>query len=30
MQQKEKDFLEGKITGEEYAKVRKDYLILKE
>jgi len=30
MQQREKDFLEGKITGEEYAKVRKEYLILKE
>ncbi|MFW9950792.1 MAG: hypothetical protein ACFFKA_11795 [Candidatus Thorarchaeota archaeon] len=30
MRQKEKDFLEGKITGEDYAKARKDYLILKD
>ncbi|NHJ23593.1 MAG: hypothetical protein EAX89_03395 [Candidatus Lokiarchaeota archaeon] len=30
MRQKEKDFLEGKISGEEYAKARKDYLILKD
>lgn len=30
MQQKEKDFLAGKIDGEEYAKARKEYLLLKE
>ena len=30
MQEKEKDFLAGKISGEEYAKARKEYLILKE
>jgi len=30
MQEKEKLFLEGKIAGEEYAKVRKEYLLLKE
>ncbi len=30
MQQMEKEFLEGKISGEEYAKSRKDYLLLKE
>jgi hypothetical protein len=30
MQEKEKLFLEGKITGEEYALARKQYLILKE
>lgn len=30
MQQKEKDFLAGKLNGDEYAKARKDYLILKE
>lgn len=30
MQQKEREFLEGKISGEEYAKARKEYLILKE
>ena len=30
MQQKEKDFLEGKITAEDYAKARKDYLVLKD
>jgi len=30
MQQKEKDFLAGKINGEEYAQARKVYLILKE
>jgi len=30
MQQKEKQFLEGKISGEEYAKARKEYLLLKE
>lgn len=29
MQQKEKDFLEGKISGEEYAKIRKEYLMLR-
>ncbi len=30
MQQKEKQFLEEKISGEEYAKARKEYLLLKE
>ncbi|MFX1257628.1 MAG: hypothetical protein ACFFAN_07210 [Promethearchaeota archaeon] len=30
MQEKEKLFLEGKISGEEYAKIRKEYLTLKE
>ncbi|MFX1329862.1 MAG: hypothetical protein ACFE91_17160, partial [Promethearchaeota archaeon] len=30
MQEKEKLFLDGKISGEEYAKARKDYLTLKE
>lgn len=30
MRQKEKEFLDGKISGEEYAKARKDYLILKD
>lgn len=30
MQQKEKQFLEGKISGEEYARFRKEYLLLKE
>jgi len=30
MQEKEKDFLADKISGEEYAKARKEYLILKE
>lgn len=30
MQEKEKDFLAGKISGEEYAKTRKEYLILKD
>jgi len=30
MQQKEKNFLAGKISGEEYAQARKEYLILKE
>ena len=30
MQKKEKEFLAGTISGEEYAKVRKEYLILKE
>jgi ABC-type oligopeptide transport system ATPase subunit len=30
MQEKEKQFLEGKISGEEYAKYRKEYLLLKE
>jgi len=29
MQEKEKQFLAGKIGGEEYAKARKDYLTLK-
>ena len=29
MQQKEKEFLEGNITGEEYAKIRKEYLLLR-
>ncbi|MFW9973080.1 MAG: hypothetical protein ACFFDF_23055 [Candidatus Odinarchaeota archaeon] len=30
MREKEKSFLEGKISGEEYAKERKEYLTLKE
>ncbi|MFW9772916.1 MAG: hypothetical protein ACFFBY_00240 [Promethearchaeota archaeon] len=30
MLQKEKEFLAGKINGEEYAKFRKEYLLLKE
>lgn len=30
MQEKEKEFLAGNISGEEYAKARKEYLILKE
>ena len=30
MREKEKFFLEGKISGEEYAKARKEYLTLKE
>jgi len=30
MQEKERNFLVGKISGEEYAKARKEYLILKE
>ena len=30
MQQKEQEFLAGKITGEEYSKLRKEYLLLKE
>ncbi|MFX1276056.1 MAG: hypothetical protein ACFFBP_11100 [Promethearchaeota archaeon] len=30
MQQKEQQFLDGKISTEEYANARKDYLILKE
>ncbi|MFX1503891.1 MAG: hypothetical protein ACFFDH_23215, partial [Promethearchaeota archaeon] len=30
MREKEKSFLEGKISGEEYAKARKEYLTLKE
>ncbi len=30
MREKEKLFLEGKISGEEYAKARKEYLTLKE
>ena len=29
MQQKEKEFLEGKISGDEYAKIRKEYLLLR-
>ena len=29
MQQMEKEFLEGKISGEEYAKIRKEYLLLR-
>ena len=29
MQQIEKDFLAGKISGEEYAKIRKEYLLLR-
>jgi hypothetical protein len=29
MQQMEKDFLEGKISGTEYAKIRKEYLLLR-
>jgi hypothetical protein len=29
MQQKEKEFLEGKISSEEYAKIRKEYLLLR-
>ena len=29
MQQKEKEFLEGKISGAEYAKIRKEYLLLR-
>ena len=29
MQQKEKEFLEGKISGEDYAKIRKEYLLLR-
>lgn len=30
MQEKEKEFLDGKISGEEYAKIRKEYLVLRE
>ncbi len=30
MQQMEKEFLEGKINAADYAKARKDYLLLKE
>ncbi|MFX0057679.1 MAG: hypothetical protein ACFE85_04445 [Candidatus Hodarchaeota archaeon] len=30
MQEKEKEFLAGKISAEEYIKVRKEYLLLKE
>ena len=30
MQEKEKEFLAGKISGEEYARTRKEYLTLKE
>ena len=30
MQEREKKFLDGKISAEEYAKSRKDYLLLKE
>jgi hypothetical protein len=30
MQEMEKKFLDGKISGEEYAKSRKDYLLLKD
>lgn len=30
MRQKEKDFLIGKINGEEYAKARREYLTLKD
>jgi DNA-binding phage protein len=30
MREKEQDFLSGKISGEEYAKIRKEYLTLKE
>ena len=30
MQEREKEFLAGNISGEDYAKARKDYLILKE
>ena len=30
MQQKEKEFLDGKISGQEYAKIRKEYLILRD
>jgi len=30
MQEREKEFLAGKISGEEYANARKEYLILKE
>lgn len=30
MRQKEKEFLDGKITARDYAKIRKEYLLLKE
>ncbi|MEE9377237.1 MAG: hypothetical protein V3V33_04290 [Candidatus Lokiarchaeia archaeon] len=30
MREKEKSFLEGKISGDEYAKARREYLTLKE
>lgn len=30
MREKEKSFLEGKISGEDYAKARKEYLTLKD
>ena len=30
MQEKEKSFLAGNLSGEEYAKARKEYLVLKE
>ena len=30
MQEKEKEFLAGKLSGEEYANARKEYLVLKE
>ena len=30
MQEKEKEFLAGKISGEEYANARKEYLVLKD
>ncbi len=30
MQDKEKQFLAGKISGDDYAKARKEYLVLKE
>jgi hypothetical protein len=30
MQKKEKEFLDGKISGQEYAKIRKEYLILRD
>ncbi len=29
MQLKEKEFLDGKISGEDYAKIRKEYLLLR-
>lgn len=30
MRQKEKEFIDGKITAQDYAKIRKEYLLLKE
>jgi len=30
MQEKEKLFLAGNLSGEEYAQARKEYLVLKE